>query len=85
MVLEAHLTADSSADLRKSFYSPVEVAELAGVSSSTILNYIHGGSLPAVRLSERTFRIPRKAVIVFLGFETQPPTVIDRPDETIDL
>jgi excisionase family DNA binding protein len=85
MILETPLTAESGADLRKSFYSPAEVAALVGVSSSTILNYIHAGNLPAVRLSERTFRIPRKAVIVLLGFEAQPPTVIDRPDDVVDL
>ena len=42
----------------KSFYSPAEVAEMAGVHPSTVLNYISSGRLYAVRLSERTIRVP---------------------------
>lgn len=38
--------------LPKAFYSPAEVAELASLSSSTILNYIHDGKLASVKLSE---------------------------------
>ena len=71
--------------LHKSFYSPAEVAELASVSSSTILNYIHDGRLAAVKLSERTYRIPRKAVIRLLGLEAPSPVVVERPDEQVDL
>ena len=63
----------------KAFYSPSEVAELASLSSSTILNYIHEGRLAAVRLSERTYRIPRKAVIRLLGLEAPAPIVIEDP------
>jgi excisionase family DNA binding protein len=83
MVLDAAPIAESAADLRKSFYSPGEVAELAGVSSSTILNYVSSGRLPAVRLSERTIRIPRKAVIRLLGLESPPPEILDRPDSAV--
>ncbi len=70
--------------LRKSFYSPGEVAELASVSSSTILNYIHEGKIAAVKLSERTYRIPRKAVIRFLGIEVPAPIVNENPSRTVD-
>ena len=83
MVLDAARVVESAADLRKSFYSPAEVAELAGVSSSTVLNYVRAGSLPAVRLSERTIRIPRKAVARLLGLETRAPRIVDRPDADI--
>ncbi len=71
--------------LIKAFYSPGEIAELASVSSSTILNYIKAGKLPAVRLSERTFRVPRKAVVRFLGLDEPAPKIVDRPDAEIDL
>lgn len=69
--------------LRKAFYSPSEVAQLASVSSSTILNYIHDGRLAAVKLSERTYRIPRKAVARLLGVATAP-VVHENPTETVE-
>lgn len=71
--------------LTKAFYSPAEVADLASVSPSTILNYIKSGKLPAVRLSERLIRIPRKAVIHLLELEEAPPVVRDRPHDRVDL
>lgn len=83
MAIGAPTTTDA-AILTRSFYSPAEVAELAGVSPSTILNYIKAGKLPAVRLSERLIRIPRKAVVRFLEIEEAPPVVIDRPHARID-
>lgn len=62
---------------RKAFYSPQEVAELAGLSNSTILNYIRSGRLYAVKLSERTYRIPLGAVIAtFYPEQRRPPKVI---------
>lgn len=77
--------AELRQELRKSFYSPGEVAELASLSSSTILNYIHGGKLAAVRLSERTYRIPRKAVLRLLGVETPASQVIEDPNAEVGL
>jgi excisionase family DNA binding protein len=53
-------------EFAKSFYSPREVAEMADLHPSTILNYIASGHLYAVRLSERTYRIPVRAVIGLL-------------------
>ncbi len=50
-------------EITKSFYSPHEVAEMASLHPSTILNYIASGRLYAVKLSERTYRIPARAVI----------------------
>lgn len=79
----ADLTPGSSTDaselLPKAFYSPSEVAVLASLSSSTVLNYIHEGRLAAVRLSERTYRIPRKAVIRLLGLEAPTPSLVEDP------
>ena len=69
----------------KAFYSPAEVAALAAVSSSTVLNYIHSGKLAAVRLSERTYRIPRKSVILLLGLEAPPVQVFRDPEGEVDL
>ena len=53
-------------EFSKSFYSPHEVAAMASVHPSTILNYIAAGRLYAVKLSERTYRIPVRAVIRLL-------------------
>ena len=53
-------------EFTKSFYSPHEVAAMASVHPSTILNYIATGRLYAVKLSERTYRIPVRAVMGLL-------------------
>ncbi len=67
--------------LDRPVYSPAEVAELARVHPSTILNYIRSGRLYAVRLSARTYRIPARAVLKLLAPErARPPRVIERPD-----
>jgi excisionase family DNA binding protein len=42
----------------KQFYSPAEVARELGISSTTVLRLVHGGRLPALRVSERIYRIP---------------------------
>ncbi len=55
--------------LRRPFYSPAEVGELAGLHPSTILNYIREGRLYGVRLSERVYRIPARAVLRLLAPE----------------
>ena len=61
-------------ELDKSFYSPHEVAAMASVHPSTILNYIAAGRLYAVKLSERTYRIPARAVIGLLEPERLAPS-----------
>lgn len=66
-------------DLTKSFYSPHEVAAMADVHPSTILNYIASGQLYAVKLSERTYRIPVRAVIALLE-----PERLSRSSITVD-
>jgi excisionase family DNA binding protein len=42
----------------KQFYSPAEVAHELGISSTTVLRLVHDGRLPALRVSERIYRIP---------------------------
>lgn len=70
--------------LDKPFYSPAEVANLAGLHSSTILNYIRDGKLYAVKLSERTYRIPLRSVLKLLDPDSiGPPTVVDRPHDKV--
>ncbi len=71
--------------LDKPFYSPAEVANLAGLHSSTILNYIRDGKLYAVKLSERTYRIPLRSVLKLLDPESVAlPTVVDRPGAKVE-
>lgn len=69
-------------EFSKSFYSPHEVAAMAGVHPSTILNYIAAGRLYAVKLSERTYRIPVRAVISLLEPERLAPSSITAEPET---
>ena len=42
----------------KRFLSPRDVAQELGISSATVLRLIHAGSLPAILVSERIYRIP---------------------------
>ncbi len=49
------------------FLSPADVAEALNVSSATVLRLIHAGKLPAVRISERIYRIPRSSLELFTG------------------
>jgi len=44
--------------VNRRFYTPREVAEMLGVSTTTVLKLIHDGSLPGIRVSERIYRIP---------------------------
>jgi excisionase family DNA binding protein len=85
MALAVDTSPDLSQLLPKAFYSPVEVARLASVSSSTILNYVHDGRLAAVRLSERTYRIPRKAVIRLLELDASAPSLTVDASRVVEL
>lgn len=72
-------------ELAKPFYSPHEVAEMASVHSSTILHYIASGRLYAVKLSERTYRIPARAVIGLLEPERlSPSSMTVEPDADVE-
>lgn len=57
-------------DAPRRFYSPGEVAQLLGVSPTTVMSRIHDGALPAVRVSDRVYRIPIAAFERFVS--TQP-------------
>ncbi len=54
------------------FYTPSEVADLLGVSSTTVMARIHDGALPAVRVSDRVYRIPVPAFERFVSTEAAP-------------
>lgn len=47
------------------FFTPAEVAERLKVSTTSVLRWIHEGRLPAVRASERVYRVPVSALAVF--------------------
>jgi excisionase family DNA binding protein len=49
------------------FYTPQEVAQLLGVSPTTVMSRIHDGALPAVRVSDRIYRVPIPAFERFVS------------------
>lgn len=55
---------------RKPFYSPTKIARVLSVSTKTVLDRIHDGSLHAVRISPRVYRIPLASFMLLLG---EPP------------
>ena len=59
------------------FYTPTEVAEMLKISSTTVMKLIHDGSLPAIRVSERIYRIPEAALERFQAGE-RPPVRLTR-------
>ncbi len=72
-------------EFTQAFYSPREVAEMAGVHPSTVMAWIHSGRLRAIKLSERTYRVPNKTVVKLLAPElANPPVFIERPDDKVD-
>ena len=54
------------------FYTPQEVAELLGVSSTTVMTRIHEGALPAIRVSDRIYRVPIAAFERFVSTVPAP-------------
>jgi excisionase family DNA binding protein len=54
------------------FYSPQEVANLLGVSATTVMARIHDGALPAVRVSDRVYRVPVAAFERFVSTDVAP-------------
>lgn len=48
----------SQADMDKRYHTPQEVAGILGVSVDTVFRKIHAGEIPALRVSERIYRVP---------------------------
>jgi excisionase family DNA binding protein len=44
------------------FLRPVEAARILNVSRSRLYEMLHAGTIPAVRLEGRTWRVPRAAL-----------------------
>jgi excisionase family DNA binding protein len=55
--------------MTKRFYTPREVSDILQVSPTTVMDRIHAGVLPAVRVSERIYRIPVPALERFVSTE----------------
>jgi excisionase family DNA binding protein len=69
------MTSETRASTAKRFYTPQEIAALLGVSSTTVMARIHDGALPAVRVSDRIYRIPVPAYERFIS--TQPERALE--------
>jgi excisionase family DNA binding protein len=59
----------------KQFLSPSEIATELGISSTTVLRLIHAGELPAIRVSERIYRIPNASFEMYKAGTLQTPEV----------
>lgn len=57
----------------KMFYSPAEVARELGISPTTVLRLIHAGRLPAIRVSERIYRIPSASYEKYMSGTLEEP------------
>jgi excisionase family DNA binding protein len=72
--------------LDQAFYSPVELARIAGVHRSTVLNWIRSRRLYAMRLSPRVYRIPLGSAVRLLEPERVRPTrILKRPNARISI
>lgn len=49
-------------NLEKKYCSPLEAAEILGISRTTVYRLIAAGKIPGRRLSPRTVRIPLEAL-----------------------
>lgn len=58
----------------KPFLSPRDVAQELGISSATVLRLIHAGSLPAILVSERIYRIPNASFEMYKAGTLRPTT-----------
>lgn len=52
---------------RKPFYSVLDVADILGISDTTVLARIHADELFAIQLGPRLYRIPLGALLQFMG------------------
>ena len=59
----------------KPFLSPRDVAQELGISSATVLRLIHAGSLPAILVYERIYRIPSESFEMYKAGTLCPTTL----------
>jgi excisionase family DNA binding protein len=72
--------------LDRPFYTPAELARIARVHPSTVLNWIRSGRLAGVRLSPRVYRIPLASAIKLLEPERyRPPRIVERPFARVNI
>ena len=70
---------------RQPYYSPIELAAQVGVSHDKILDMIHAGTLFAVKLGPKTYRVPLGAALaVFAPHEVRPGERIVLPAGSSD-
>jgi excisionase family DNA binding protein len=60
---------------KQPYYTPTEFGEIFKVDPSTVLNWIHQGTLYAVQLGPRTYRIPLAAVMQRADPQAKPTRV----------
>lgn len=72
--------------LDRPFYTPAELARIARVHPSTVLNWIRSGRLFGLRLSPRVYRIPLASAVRLLEPDRlRPVRVIERPFTRVSL
>jgi excisionase family DNA binding protein len=59
---------------KKQFVSPADVAQELDISTATVLRIIHAGSLPAIRVWERIYRIPGASFEMYKAGRLRTPT-----------
>lgn len=64
--------------MAKRFLTTSEVASELRVSTDTVLRLIQSGSLPALRVSERLYRVPAPAFAQFKGGRVPHRSVVHR-------
>jgi excisionase family DNA binding protein len=57
----------------RDFITAAEAAAMMRVSKMTVYRLIHFGELPATRVGQRLFRLPRRAVEAYLGINHPVP------------
>jgi excisionase family DNA binding protein len=54
------------------YLSPAQVAEMLGVSRSTVLRLLRSGTLTSIRVGPRTIRVPAGALDAFICERSGP-------------
>lgn len=60
---------------KQPYYTPSEFGKIFRVDPSTVLNWIHQGTLYAVQLGPKTYRIPLAVVMARVSPQTTPTRI----------